>query len=61
MGKHAYCILAHNDAYCLKSLTRLLDDPRNDIFIHLDSKCGNAILEDIHLIFSNLITPPLSD
>lgn len=36
MGSHAYCILAHDDAHCLKTLVSLLDDMRNDIFIHID-------------------------
>ncbi len=36
--KHAYCIIAHNDIYCLQKLIECLDDPRNDIFIHFDKK-----------------------
>lgn len=38
MGKHAYLILAHNNYYVLEKLLRLLDDPRNDIYIHIDKK-----------------------
>lgn len=34
--KHAYCILAHNEPELLKVLVSLLDDVRNDIYIHLD-------------------------
>lgn len=38
MKKHAYLIMAHNNFYVLDKLLRLLDDPRNDIFIHIDKK-----------------------
>lgn len=44
MKKHAYCILAHGDRYCLDTLIELLDDPRNDIYIHFDRK-SSALLE----------------
>lgn len=36
--KHAYCIIAHSDLYCLQKLISCLDNPRNDIFIHFDKK-----------------------
>lgn len=38
--KHAYLIMAHNDFYTLEKLLELIDDERNDIFIHIDSKCN---------------------
>ena len=38
MKKHAYLIMAHNNFYVLEKLLNLLDDPRNDIFIHIDKK-----------------------
>lgn len=37
-NKHAYLIMAHNEPEVLSTLIRLLDDPRNDIFLHIDSK-----------------------
>ena len=37
-SKHAYLILAHNEAKLLSNLISLLDDPRNDIYIHIDKK-----------------------
>ncbi len=37
-SKHAYLILAHNNYYILERLIKLLDDDRNDIFIHVDKK-----------------------
>lgn len=36
--RHAYCIIAHTDAYCLRKLINCLDDKRNDIFILFDKK-----------------------
>lgn len=36
MEKHAYCIMAHHNWWQLKVLLRLLDDDRNDVFIHID-------------------------
>lgn len=36
--RHAYLILAHNNYYILEKLIKLLDDERNDIFIHVDKK-----------------------
>ena len=38
MKKHAYLIMAHNNFGILKKLLSLLDDPRNDIYIHIDKK-----------------------
>ena len=39
--KHAYLIMAHNNWYCLEKLLMLLDDERNDIFLHIDAKVKN--------------------
>lgn len=36
--RHAYLILAHNEFPILRKLITLLDDDRNDIFIHYDKK-----------------------
>lgn len=36
--KHAYLIIAHKNDYTFQTLLRLLDDERNDIFIHMDKK-----------------------
>ena len=38
MGRHAYLIIAHNKWNNLQTLVELLDDDRNDIFIHIDKK-----------------------
>ena len=39
--KHAYLIMAHNNFYILEKLLIMLDDSRNDIFIHIDKKVKN--------------------
>ena len=36
--KHAYLIMAHSDPEHLYKLIKVLDDERNDIFIHIDGK-----------------------
>lgn len=36
--KHAYLIMAHNEFDILEKQLRLLDDYRNDIYIHIDKK-----------------------
>lgn len=36
--KHAYLIIAHNELELLKNLISILDDERNDIYIHFDAK-----------------------
>jgi len=38
--RFAYLILAHNSFGLLKELIRSLDNPNNDIYIHLDAKIG---------------------
>ena len=38
MDKHAYLIMAHNNFGILEKLLMLLDDQRNDIYIHVDKK-----------------------
>lgn len=47
MKKHAYLIMAHNNFEQLKLELKLLDDVRNDIYIHIDKKAKNVNLEDI--------------
>jgi hypothetical protein len=39
--KHAYLIIAHNEFDILEKLLMLLDDVRNDIYIHIDKKNKN--------------------
>ena len=36
--RHAYLIMAHNEFDILEKLLRLLDDERNDLYIHIDKK-----------------------
>ena len=38
---HAYLIMAHNDFYILEKLLKLIDDDRNDIYLHIDKKVKN--------------------
>lgn len=35
---HAYCIMAHGNWEQLQMLINMLDDCRNDIYLHIDKK-----------------------
>lgn len=37
-NKHAYLLLTHNYSKVLEILVRMIDDERNDIYIHIDKK-----------------------
>ena len=37
-NKHAFLIIAHKNDDTFRTLLKLLDDSRNDIFIHMDKK-----------------------
>lgn len=56
-GKHAYCIIAHTDYYCLTKLVSLLDDERNDIFLLYDKKSQLRAMPFPDVKLSNLFTP----
>lgn len=47
MKKHAYLIMAHNNFEQLKTELKLLDDVRNDIYIHVDKKAKKVNLNEI--------------
>lgn len=55
--KHAYLIIAHNNFYILEKLINLIDDERNDIYIHIDKKVKNFDFNYYKSIvkYSNLI------
>jgi hypothetical protein len=36
--KHAYCIMAHGNWKQLQLLITMIDDSRNDIYLHIDAK-----------------------
>lgn len=38
--KHAFLIIAHNEPQVLELLLTLLDDPRNDVYLHIDLRAG---------------------
>ncbi|RRK09135.1 glycosyl transferase, partial [Lactiplantibacillus garii] len=41
MHKHAYLITAHHQFTLLCRLIKMIDDERNDIYIHIDKKAKN--------------------
>ena len=50
MKKHAYLIMAHNEQYILERLLQLLDDKRNDIYVHIDKKSKCFDIESLSKI-----------
>ena len=55
MKKHAYLILVHNEPSIFETLISLLDDERNDIFVHVDKKTDITQFQKIQSHYSNLI------
>ena len=51
-SRHAYLIIAHTQFGQLKKLLRMLDDGRNDIYVHIDSKAKDFCREDFDGIMS---------
>ena len=47
MKKHAYLIMAHTQPELLKKLLMVLDDERNDIYLHVDQKAKDYPLDEI--------------
>ena len=54
-NRHAYLILVHNQPRLLQVLVDMIDDERNDIFIHVDKKTDIALFSSICSKKSNLI------
>jgi len=50
--KHAYLIMAHNEFDVLQKLIDVIDDKRNDIYVHIDARVKK--LPNIHCRQSNL-------
>ena len=53
MKKHAYLIMAHTQPELLKRLVMLLDDERNDLYLHIDSKAKDYPIEEISACVKN--------
>ena len=43
--KHAYLIMAHNEFNILEKIIKLIDDERNDIFVHIDENSYDFNIE----------------
>lgn len=62
MGRHAYLIMAHNQPEVLIRLLQLIDDSRNDIYLHLDTKftIDENVFRD-KVTYSNIYLAPRMD
>ena len=54
MDKHTYLIIAHNNFGQLAKLIELLDDKRNDIYLHVHKKMKNFNPQLIQVNKANL-------
>lgn len=68
MMKHAFLIIAHTEFDLLKILIKMLDDDRNDIYIHIDSKVNDfdfdeflALPKHSKIYFTNRISVTWGD
>lgn len=52
--KHAYLIIAHNNRKILEVLLSMLDDKRNDIYLHVDARSNLLDNLNVSLKFSHL-------
>lgn len=57
-GRHAYCIIAHNEPYILRTLVSLVDDPRNDIFLLVDRNSDIRQFSDLRVGRSGFFLAP---
>lgn len=46
MNRHAFLIMAHHHFDFLKTLLLRLDDPRNDIYLHVDRKAADFSIDE---------------
>lgn len=54
-NRHAYLIVAHNQPRLLQVLIDMIDDERNDIYLHIDAKADINQFSNIHTAKSKLI------
>ena len=47
LGRHAYLIMCHTNFDQLKILLDLLDDERNDLYLHIDKKAAGYSTDEI--------------
>lgn len=52
--KHAYLIMAHGDWSVLSKLLMILDNKRNDFYVHIDKKSNVDLKEIYHPQKSNI-------
>ena len=51
--KHAYMIIAHTNFQQLQTLIDLLDDERNDIYLHIDKKAKKIWIFTSEVYYEN--------
>lgn len=56
--KFAYLIIAHNEPVIFDRLVHLLDDERNDIYVHVDSRSDEGLFTGVSLSKANIYFMP---
>ena len=51
--RHAYLIMAHHEFGLLETLLQLLDDPRNDIYLHVDRRARGFDPARLHALLTS--------
>lgn len=52
--RFAYLVMAHNEPQVFHTLVRLLDDPRNDIFVHIDRRADAGLFQSVTTRYSKV-------
>jgi hypothetical protein len=60
-GRHAFMIMAHEDPIVLRALLASLDDPRHDIYLHVDARARGmdvaSLADGVRRAHTEVVTP----
>ena len=60
-GRHAFMIMAHEDPVVLRTLLASLDDPRHDIYLHVDPRASGmdvaGLVGGVRQAHTEVVTP----
>lgn len=51
--RHAYLLVTHQYTFVLETLIRMIDDKRNDIYVHIDKKVCESYEDRIRGLVKN--------
>lgn len=60
-GRHAFMIMAHEDPVVLRTLLASIDDPRHDIYLHVDARASGmdvtGLVDGVRRAHTEVVTP----